>query len=656
MSFQKLNLVKLSNDQNYKEIGACLDSTVYTREEKIELILTKNKNEPPLAMESNSFLAMCLYHYRECGYVPLDLSLQAMRVLGEDIGLPHFLHHFKRMMTGERPMEEKVRLLEVVAEELDDVKHTEAMAELLVHAVLCKYVSLVHVLLKTKSGRHAVLMKHGNGVITQHCYDATRSTTAIQTCDYEKYQSFQPSDKNKWTFHRATILEVAIHKKANVAIVKELLAVGGKQLVSLSTRSLLQGVILECNNEDAFEIIKCMLKVGGKDLVMVDKSWKVNDGKAVNIFEFLSIHQRLLFDHECDDVHALNRVYKIISLLITYGGKDAILQKNTYGGSILHNFPYFGHTRFIDLVERIVKVGGKELLRVQDKDGDSILHVLARCQQKVSSLYWELLANKELVMVKNAKGQTALHLACASDNTSVIDLLLARGGNDLARMQDNEGNTVLHYLKQDGNYFASLKLIIQAGGMNLLHCRNNKQEKPLNPFLRRALEFQPDKKNLQASVTNLEKENRDLKDECTKETSRIKELEEIEKSKRNEIHQQKEVIEKLQDDAKEKETEVNIFKAKYEKSNANEIALLGQVNELKRAKFLQNSTNKQEKENKDLNQLNAREENFSSSNILTSKRSREDIDDNHNFVSKRRKKVTFQLILMQTQERKICKR
>ena len=104
-----------------------------------------------------------------------------------------------------------------------------------------------------------------------------------------------------------------------------------------------------------------MLKVGGKDLVMVDKSWKVDDGKAVNIFEFLSIHQRLLFDHECDDVHALNRVYKIIYLLITYGGKDAILQKNTYGGSILHNFPYFGHTRFIDLVERRADRGVAEI-------------------------------------------------------------------------------------------------------------------------------------------------------------------------------------------------------------------------------------------------------------------------------------------------------
>ena len=346
-----------------------------------------------------------------------------------------------------------------------------------------------------------------------------------------------------------------------MAIVKELLTAGGKQLVSLSTRSLLQGAILECNNEDAFEIMKCMLKVGGKDLVMVDKSWKVDDGKAVNIFEFLSIHQRLLFDYECDDVHALNRVHKIIDLLITYGDKDAILQKNTSGGSILHNFPYFGHTRFIDLVEHIVKVGGMEFLRVQDKDGDSILHVLARSQKKVSSLYWKLLAKKELVMDQNSKGQTALHLACENNETFAIDLLLAQGGKDLAKMQDNEGNTALHYLKQNGGNFKGLKLILQAGGMDLLHCRNNKQEKAFNnnQFLIQAIEFQPDKKKLQASVAKLQKENNgmdDLKHKHEKDTSQIKKLKEIEKSRRIEIDELKARIKKLQDDAKEKDASV----------------------------------------------------------------------------------------------------
>ncbi|GFH44433.1 hypothetical protein CTEN210_00907 [Chaetoceros tenuissimus] len=642
MSSQKPNLVKLY-DQNYKEIEAYLDSTVYTREEKVELILTKNKNEPPLSKESNSFLAMCLYHYRECGYVPLNLSLKAMRLLGENLGLPHYLNHVKKMMTGGRPMEETVRLLEVVAEELDDFKHTEAMASLLVHAVLCKCVSLVHVLLKSKSGRQAVMVRVG--VISKHCFDATKSTTAIQQCDEEKYQSFQPLDKNKWTFHRATILEIAIHKKANKEIVQELVAAGGKNLISLSKRSLLQGAILECNNQDAFEIMKLMLRVGGKDLIMVDKSWKVDDKKTVNIFEFLSIYQRLLFDHECDDDHALNRVYKIMDLLIKHGGKDAILQKNTSGGSILHYFPYFGHARFIDIVERIVKIGGMELLCVQDKHGDSILHVLAKCQQKVSSFYWELLIKKELVMVQNNKGQTALHLAYANNATFGIDVMLAQGGKDLAWIQDNEGNTALHYLQQDGGNFASLKLIIRVGGMDILHCCNHKQKKALSPFLIQALEFQHDKKKLQASVTKYEKKVDDFKHKHAKDTSRMEELKEIEKSQRNEIHQQRKVIEKLQDNVKEKETEVNIFKAKYENSKTNETALSEQLSEMKRAEFLQSSTNKQEKENKDHNQLNASlsTENCSSSNSLTSKRSREDIDDNYDFVSKRRRKVTFSI-------------
>ena len=354
---------------------------------------------------------------------------------------------------------------------------------------------------------------------------------------------------------------------------------------------------------------------------------------SINIFQFLSIHQRLLFDPECDDDHALNRVHKIMDMLIKYGGKDAIGQKNTSGGSILHDFQYFEYGRFFDLVERIVEVGGIQILFVQDKNGDSILHVLARCHQKVSSKsweflakrYWEFLAKKELVMFQNVKGQTALHLACENNATIGIEVMLAQGGKDLTRKQDNEGNTALHYLKQDSSNFAGLKLIVQVGGTNLLHCRNNKHEKALSPFLIEAIQFQPDKKNLEKKVD-------ELKHKHAKDTSRFKEIEQSQKYK---IQQQKDLIKKLQDDVKEKESELENFKAKYENSKANEIALLEQV--VKGAKGLKNSTNIQEKENKDQNQVNG-----SSSNVLTtSKRSRNYLEDKQNTASKRRRKVTF---------------
>jgi ankyrin repeat protein len=236
-------------------------------------------------------------------------------------------------------------------------------------------------------------------------------------------------------------------------------------------------------------------------------------------------------------------------------------------------------------------------------------------------------------MVQNSKGQTALHLACENNETFAIDLLLTQGGKNLAWMQDNEGNTALHYLKQDGGTFKDLKLILQAGGMDLLRCRNNKQEEAFNnQFLIQAIEFQPDKKKLQASVAKLERERNDmddLKHKHERDTSQIKKLKKIEKSQRNEIDELKALIKKLEDDAKEKDIELKIFKAMYENSKANETFLVEQLREMKEKNTLKTSTNEQENDCKDLEQ-NA---SVGKKHVL--------IEDNYNIASKRHKQVTF---------------
>ena len=85
----------------------------------------------------------------------------------------------------------------------------------------------------------------------------------------------------------ATILEISLHKKANFEVIKKIVEIGGKELPSISTRSLLHLTIAEYGGNVVTSIVKLSLEVGGRDLLMLEEHWfpiHQNSG----LFQFLN--------------------------------------------------------------------------------------------------------------------------------------------------------------------------------------------------------------------------------------------------------------------------------------------------------------------------------------------------------------------------------
>ncbi|GFH44436.1 predicted protein [Chaetoceros tenuissimus] len=234
-----------------------------------------------------------------------------------------------------------------------------------------------------------------------------------------------------------------------------------------------------------------------------------------------------------------------MKMLLDAGKKDLVMKKNEKGQSILHQFKYFDMASFVPIVERIKTIGGNEILSSKNNNGETILHTLARYNPQLNSKifvsleYWETLAcDKDLVMMENEDGKTALHVACENSEINAIKALVKTGGRELVWKRDNVGNTALHLLsfrvsrEKDADNFQALKHMVEAGGMELLHSLNNKEKKPMTPFFIEALEFEFDEENKRAKVKALEekaelvnKAKQDLEEELEKVQKKNEDLE-----------------------------------------------------------------------------------------------------------------------------------
>uniref|UniRef100_A0A1X7T545 Uncharacterized protein n=1 Tax=Amphimedon queenslandica TaxID=400682 RepID=A0A1X7T545_AMPQE len=124
------------------------------------------------------------------------------------------------------------------------------------------------------------------------------------------------------------------------------------------------------------------------------------------------------------------------------------------------------------------------LINVQDKDGNTPLHVACQLkqQQMVSLLQKASLSHNDL-LITNKKGQTPLHLAAASGHKDTAEALLSSvtgssTHHDLLTATDNEGLTVFHTACSNGHidmfrYLSSIYPqgvnVIDSRGRGLLH-------------------------------------------------------------------------------------------------------------------------------------------------------------------------------------------
>ncbi|GFH44439.1 predicted protein [Chaetoceros tenuissimus] len=503
----KPNLYNLLSQNCATEIEAILESNEYTRNEKIEIILTKRAH--PSTGGHLHFVTICVSKA-----VPLSFSIKVLRFLGAPhLSRPICIECLKELFSDmekensqARPVEDKACLLAVVAEELQASEFNEVKSSLLVAAIMNDVEPLmVYALLEYGyEEKETIFIKHRIAISYSQSYFRT---------DQIRLLDHRSEDKSTCSLvYDATILEIAMHKRANYEVIKKLVEVGGKELLSLSTRSLLHLAVVEYGGNVVTSIVKLFLEVGGRDLLMREEHWypiHQNGG----LFQFLSSdkHRFHLPDEE---------ILNIMNLCIDVGGRDFVLNKTKIGQTILHEFRFFHDEQFIPLVGRILDYGGMDLFKVKSQGG-TILHCLARARQ-IHSSYWDIFQfNKEIVMIDD-ESRTALHEACANIFHGQFDhnitatrklefilLLLRYGGKELAWSKDKpDGNTPLHLLPFknlcDGENFKIAEMIIRTAGKNIIRCCNNKDKEPFTPFINHAIEFQMNEQGNLSTMKDLE--------------------------------------------------------------------------------------------------------------------------------------------------------
>lgn len=606
----KSDLLKLYEKGKFEEIQAILDSDEHTKQEKVTMIYDEQSD--------CFFSAICFpKRYIEENYraIPLQLSMKVLRILGETLSTEPIIAKLKYLLAQaeEIEMKDTLCLLRVVLEELNHSKFSKVISSLILYALYYDLdIKILSVLLESK---HGIFVKHGM-VYSYSKSDGEIDDNETELCDFEYYKKRYCSYDDCHcisVFHEVTFLEMALIRNKCIEIVKLFIKCGGKDLLYLSKRSLLKGVIAEYDyyKSKVLEILKCLLEVGGIDLILNESDWLENyDTQGTNFFQFLSSEVFEIYAKDfCRKRISIDHIFEIMSMLIETGQKDLILAKNARGEFIFHGFKYFGRSKFSPIMRRILEIGGMDLLGMRDKNGDTILHCLARCEEDAIDYYRQILTfNEDLVMARNNTGKTALHIACKNSHSNFIELLIKKGGKELLWEQDTRGNTALHLLplsdKQGISNFASFKSIVETAGSDILHTLNKRKEKPFPPFVMKAIEFQLDEKKLHATIEKLKKDSKvDKKEVCDLKkklrcTQREKQnLQDVEQSLKSDNKELRGSIMRLQDERKQADLEFETVKTLHEENkNAYEKSLV----EIKKLKEVEQSQQDDMRDQKEL--------------------------------------------------------
>ena len=139
------------------------------------------------------------------------------------------------------------------------------------------------------------------------------------------------------------------------------------------------------------------------------------------------------------------------------------------------------------VVFKLIEIGGRELVMMKENFGTTALH--CACTHKHTSL--EIisklieLGGKELVMERDTIGQTALHYLCMNKIVSmdesknknismdVLSKLLEVGGRELVMAQSTYNHTALHYACKDQNISPHVvSMLLKVGGKELVMVNN----------------------------------------------------------------------------------------------------------------------------------------------------------------------------------------
>ncbi|XP_068499342.1 ankyrin repeat-containing protein P16F5.05c-like isoform X1 [Phaseolus vulgaris] len=140
---------------------------------------------------------------------------------------------------------------------------------------------------------------------------------------------------------------------------------------------------------------------------------------------------------------------------------QSLQQESPKGNTVLHVAALYGNDR---CVERIVEIGGAELLTAKNRNGDTPLHVAARAGHiyTLHKLLTAVLRNpnseqaKEAILVTNNQGNTLFHEAFLNGHKDVMEILDSSPGfrelveKTVFTFTNKEGKSVLHLAFEKG--------------------------------------------------------------------------------------------------------------------------------------------------------------------------------------------------------------
>eukprot|EP00551_Chaetoceros_affinis_P008242 CAMPEP_0203667884 /NCGR_PEP_ID=MMETSP0090-20130426/4622_1 /ASSEMBLY_ACC=CAM_ASM_001088 /TAXON_ID=426623 /ORGANISM="Chaetoceros affinis, Strain CCMP159" /LENGTH=354 /DNA_ID=CAMNT_0050532163 /DNA_START=45 /DNA_END=1109 /DNA_ORIENTATION=- len=104
----------------------------------------------------------------------------------------------------------------------------------------------------------------------------------------------------------------------------------------------------------------------------------------------------------------------------------------------------------IEVVSKLIEVGGIDIIMEQDGDGWNSLQYAIKYGASIDVVSKLVeVGQKDVVMAKNNDGGTSLHVVCAKDTSvgeRLVDLLVRQGGADLLMERDASDRTPLHLL------------------------------------------------------------------------------------------------------------------------------------------------------------------------------------------------------------------
>lgn len=158
---------------------------------------------------------------------------------------------------------------------------------------------------------------------------------------------------------------------------------------------------------------------------------------------------------------------QLIPTLIKNGAKR--LKTNNYKQTPLHLAANSEFKNFVDVINMLIAINTEEIdipkyLNMQDINGDTVLHILARRQNVPQDFIIYLIKQGANIFASNLSTQTPLHVAAQSGNLNMINALLNKTNfidlvfrNIYVNYKDMYGNTPLHIVIN--NHYSKINFI-----------------------------------------------------------------------------------------------------------------------------------------------------------------------------------------------------